>query len=349
MGKTVVGLYDTENLARQAADELKRNGFDDLPVHVETQETGTSSFTREREDADLVHALEDSGVPRDDAEFYTEGVRRGGGLLIVETPDEQADNAARFMNMHEPIQRERREPDWRERGYTGYEPEGESFTSEALHTERERFQDRPEEESEEAHMTEAREEMHVGKRKVEGGGARIHKRVIERPVEEEVELREEEVDVERQRATESTAEEDPFQEETVEMSETREEPVVEKETHIEGEVVAKKKARERSETVQDTVRETEIDIEDLSEGFEEYRPRFREHYESTFGDTERGYDEYEPAYQFGYAYGSHEDYAGHNFKRAESQLRRDYERRHGKGTFDRVRGAVRHGFRVRMT
>ena len=227
MAKTVVGLYDTEELARRAADELKKHGFDDIPVHIEARGAEVStSFTRDR-GGNLVQALQNVGVPQNEAEFYSEGVQRGGSLVVVEAPDERADTAARLMNEHEPIHPEQRE-------WSRTSSKGERTTSEQG--------------EEEAHLTEAREELHVGKRKVEGGGARIHKRVKERPVEETVELHEEEVDVEERPASESTSKEDPFREETVEMKETREEPVVEKETKIEGEVVARKKSRERSET-----------------------------------------------------------------------------------------------------
>lgn len=348
MAKTIVGLYDTETDARRAVDELRNNGFDEDRIHIEAHGAGESRFTRHRE-GDLLDALHEAGVPQEDAEFYAEGVRRGGSLLIAEAVDDRADRAARLMNVHGPVRRAKREAAWREHGYTGYDPQAGSYTTEEAEAERARYRTAPEEE-EEVHLTEAREEMRVGKREVESGGARIHKRVKERPVEETVTLREEEVDVERRSTSETTTDpERAFEEETIEMTETKEEPVVEKETYVEGEVVARKKSRQRSETVRETVRETEIEVEEAGEGFEEHAEDFRRHFETNYAETGADYESYEPAYQFGYAYGSHEDYVGHNFKRAESQLRRDYERRHGKGTFDRVKGAVRHGFQLRTS
>ena len=43
----------------------------------------------------------------------------------------------------------------------------------------------------------AEEELHVGKRDVNRGRVRIHSHVVEKPVEEQVTLRHETVDVER--------------------------------------------------------------------------------------------------------------------------------------------------------
>jgi uncharacterized protein (TIGR02271 family) len=112
----------------------------------------------------------------------------------------------------------------------------------------------------------AEEELHVGKREVNRGRVRLHSRVIERPVQEQVTLREERVDVERRPVSGTTQAGalggDPFQERTIEVEERGEEAVVSKEARVVEEVVVRKEADQRTETISDTVRKTEVDVED---------------------------------------------------------------------------------------
>jgi uncharacterized protein (TIGR02271 family) len=109
------------------------------------------------------------------------------------------------------------------------------------------------------------ERLQVGKREVNRGRVRLHSRMIERPVQEQVTLREERVDVERRPVsgtTQAGALGDPFQERTIEVEERGEEAVVSKEARVVEEVVVRKEADQRTETVSDTVRKTEVDVED---------------------------------------------------------------------------------------
>jgi uncharacterized protein (TIGR02271 family) len=112
------------------------------------------------------------------------------------------------------------------------------------------------------------EELHVGKREVSHGRVRIHSHVVERPVQEQVTLRDETVAVERRptsgRATTLTG--DAFQERTIEVEEHDEQAVVSKEARVKEELVVRTDVEERTETVQDTVRRTEVDIEDERTG-----------------------------------------------------------------------------------
>jgi len=113
----------------------------------------------------------------------------------------------------------------------------------------------------------AEEELHVGKREVNRGRVRIHSHVVERPVEEKVNLRQEHVQVER-RPVEGSAtpgaanDSDMFRERTVEMEERAEEPVIGKEAQVREELVVHKDVDEKSKTVSDKVRRTEVEVED---------------------------------------------------------------------------------------
>lgn len=111
------------------------------------------------------------------------------------------------------------------------------------------------------------EELAVGKRQVQSGGAHIRTGVTETPVEQTVNLREEHVTVNRHAVNEPlTDTAGAFREQSFEMTETDEVPVVSKQARVVEEVVVGKTATERTQTVHDTVRRTDVEVEDLTGG-----------------------------------------------------------------------------------
>jgi hypothetical protein len=63
------------------------------------------------------------GLNQDTAEFYAEGVRRGSTLVAVEVEDDQIDVAQDILNRHHPVDLAARAEQWREAGWTGFDPE----------------------------------------------------------------------------------------------------------------------------------------------------------------------------------------------------------------------------------
>ena len=107
------------------------------------------------------------------------------------------------------------------------------------------------------------ERLRVGKREVAQGAVRVRSYVVERPVEEQVRLRQERVNVDRQPVDRPVgAGAEPFKEQTIQARATSEEPVVSKEARVVEEVGVHKQASERTETVRDTVRETKVEVDD---------------------------------------------------------------------------------------
>lgn len=104
------------------------------------------------------------------------------------------------------------------------------------------------------------EELQVGKREVETGGVRLRSRIVEKDVSENINLREEKVNVERNTVNRPASEAD-LVEENIEVVEHAEVPVVNKEARVVEEVKLNKEVTERNETVSDTVLKTEVDIE----------------------------------------------------------------------------------------
>jgi len=117
------------------------------------------------------------------------------------------------------------------------------------------------------------ENLQVGKREVETGGARINSRIVEQEVEENITLREEHVQVERNPVNRpvSSADLNNFKEGEIELTEHAEVPVVNKEARVVEEISLEKQVTERDEVVRDTVRKTEVDVDNLNAGTNNFR------------------------------------------------------------------------------
>ncbi|HEX9958379.1 MAG TPA: YsnF/AvaK domain-containing protein [Fibrella sp.] len=109
------------------------------------------------------------------------------------------------------------------------------------------------------------ENLEVGKRQVETGGVRVRSRIVERPVEESLRLREERVYVQRNPVNRPATDADltTFQEGEIELHETAERAVVSKTANVVEEISIGKEVNEREEVIRDTVRSTEVDVENL--------------------------------------------------------------------------------------
>lgn len=70
----------------------------------------------------LLGALIGLGIPEEEAEFYAEGVRRGGVLVTVQTEDGSTEQVMSILNRHHPADINERAAQWREQGWTGYDP-----------------------------------------------------------------------------------------------------------------------------------------------------------------------------------------------------------------------------------
>lgn len=194
------------------------------------------------------------------------------------------------------------------------------------------------------------EELKVGKREVQRGGARIYSRVVETPVNESVGLREEHVDVQRRVVDQPINPVDiaAFKEQSIEMRETAEEAVVQKSARIVEEVTIGKHVSERQEQIYDTVRHTEVEVERLGSAAPDNDSYYRNHYQSTYAASGGAYDDFAPAYTYGSQMRS--QYAGRQWDDVETDLRSDWDTRNSGGvsTWEKMKAAVRHGW-DRMT
>ena len=109
------------------------------------------------------------------------------------------------------------------------------------------------------------EDLAVGKREVNTGGVRVRSRIVEKPVEDHLRLREEHIYVERNPVNRPATERDlnTFREGEVEITENSEVPMVDKEARVVEEVRLRKETEERDATIRDTVKKTDVEIDKL--------------------------------------------------------------------------------------
>jgi uncharacterized protein (TIGR02271 family) len=287
MAKYVVGLFEDPNDAQAVESDLRSAGFSSSNVELHS---GNASG--------VISRLTDAGIPDEDANVYAEGVRRGGSLVTVYTEsDDQAYQAADIMNRHNIVDIDRLGQEYRAGGWTRYdetagpyETTGTAYAGTTGTTDYDRTAatagttgtvgttdvdyDRTTATTGTTGTTDqgetavpiVEEELRVGKRETDRGGVRVDTRVEETPVEEQVNLRDETVSVERRRVDQPVTDADAtaFQEGAFEVREQGEEAIVDKQARVVEEVVVRKDVEDRTETVQDTVRRTDVDVENLS-------------------------------------------------------------------------------------
>jgi uncharacterized protein (TIGR02271 family) len=287
----VTAFFDSRTDAEEAISRLHAAGIDRdsirlTPSSEQGAETsgGTSTQSFPEASAGLWDSLRDLFLPDEDRHTYAEGLRRGGYLVSVDASDADYERVIDILDDEGTIDIDERASSWRSEGWSGSSTSGVSLgetanlttglsdasgsTTDAasglgtasLNTSSERVSGGDEV------IPVAEERLTVGKRDVSHGRVRIRSYVVERPVSEQVNLREEHIEVERRPVSGSTqagtVSGDPFQERTIEVEERGEEAVVSKEARVVEEVVVRKEADQRTETISDTVRKTEVDVED---------------------------------------------------------------------------------------
>jgi len=237
----------------------------------------------------LTGALVGAGIPEEDANIYAEGVRRGDTLITVRADDDvEAQRAADIMNNNNVVDIDDRGEEFRTGGWARFDESAgpydiaQSTTTAASSTpvagdntrinaagyadvDRTTTGSTNIDREGEIAIPRVEEELRVGKRAVERGGLRVRTYVEQVPVNEQVTLRDEEVQVERRPVDRAVtgADIDAFQEGTFEVREHDEEAIVDKQARVVEEVVVRKDVQEHTETIQDTVRRTDVEVEQL--------------------------------------------------------------------------------------
>lgn len=251
MSSNIIGCFDNAADARAVQQELIATGFSPNNVRLINEAAQRATTTSSSDETGMWQSIKEAFGFADERDrmSYTEAARRGGVLVSVDAPDNEIDRAVQVMRRHNVVDLDAREAQWRQQGWTGAAAAGAQRTAAR--------------EGEEV-VPVVEEEVRVGKRAVQAGGVRVYSRVTERPVEENVNLRQEHVAVERRPVDRPVTDRDrAFQEKAIEATETREEAVVDKHARVTEEVAVRKDVEEKTETVRDTARKTDVEVEQI--------------------------------------------------------------------------------------
>jgi stress response protein YsnF len=288
MAQTVVGFFDDAAEAQRAVEQLVSNGFDRSRIDVSSgRNSGTSVSTSGNRDNDRDN---ENGITRffknlfgdndDEANRYSRvGMQSNSIVTVHAQSSDEAERAADLLDDYGAINVNERASQYEGTGTTGdYDRTSADYdrTTDSDYTARTgAYSDTTNTRSDIGDRTDrdrdttinrVEEDLEVGKRTVERGGVRVRSRIVERPVEESIRLREEHVNVERN-PVDRVANRDElsnFEERDIELTERAEVPVVNKEARVVEEIRLSKDVEEREETIRDTVRSTEVDVQDLS-------------------------------------------------------------------------------------
>jgi uncharacterized protein (TIGR02271 family) len=263
-------MFDSRSQAEAARERLTQSRIDADDVRIidqtESARSASGSGGDTGEGEGLWSAIKSAFLPLDDSHAYEEGMRRGGFLLCARVDEDRADEAIRILDESDRVDLDERQSNWRSEGWTPHRQAGASGASGDLQQSEARQTQQTDRTVAEETIPIVEEELRVGKREVERGGARVRSYVTETPVREQVSLREEHVSVERRPVDrelgQSELQGDMMKDREVSMTETAEEAVVGKEARVTEELVVRKTAEERTETVEDNVRHTEVEIDE---------------------------------------------------------------------------------------
>jgi len=272
MSRTVTALYDSRAEAEAARQRLSAEVNLSSARIIDQESHGSGRPEGSMNRVPMSH---------EDRHAFGEGIRRGGFLLCAEVEShEDADRIVRLLEESSSVDLDQRQQDW---GKEGWSPQPTRTAAAGMPATGATAAPRGIGSGQtvaEEHIPLVEEELVVGKREVDRGGARVRTYVREVPVHEQVNLREEHVSVERRPVNETLdrgaldRDSDLLRDRTIEMTETAEEAVVGKEARVAEEVVVRKTATERVEQVEDTVRHTQVDIDENASGSSADRSAF---------------------------------------------------------------------------
>jgi len=291
--RTITAFFDSQDDAQDAVDRLIADGISRDRIRlVAGAASGSTNTSYPESGTGFWEALKDLFMPDEDRYTYAEGLRRGGYLVTVQATDAEYERALDILDDEGTIDIDARQDEWRSEGWTGYSgatasdmttpstglgsttagyssgstpgaTSGTGLGSTASAYSDTRQTTRTGVTGNEEVIPVVEEELRIGKRDVTHGRVRVRSYVVETPVSEDVQLREEHVRVERRPVDRAVSGEDRlFQDRTIELDERAEEAVVAKDARVREELVIKKDVDTRTQTVADTVRRTEVQVDD---------------------------------------------------------------------------------------
>lgn len=84
----------------------------------------------------IVDALKNAGHSDEEANFYAEGVRRGGTLVSAKVPEDRIAEAESVLHRHKAVDRQMRTDHYRRDGWSRFDPAAPAYTPEEIEGER---------------------------------------------------------------------------------------------------------------------------------------------------------------------------------------------------------------------
>jgi uncharacterized protein (TIGR02271 family) len=249
----VVALYDTDASARAAVKTLRSAGYSADDISIIQNES-------DAEKAGLHHPgiwqrLFGHDLEHHEAAVLSRSLREGSAIVSVRVSESEAPKVISLLDSHKPVDVLDRARSYGLMGNTEGTKSGAMFSAPTSKG------------TEEQVVRLAEEQLNVGKRVIDSGLTRVRRVIVEKPVEANVTLHEEHVEIMRRAISEPGPGKDiDWSDKTIEVSETAEEAVVDKTARITEEVVIRRTGSDHVQTVRDTVRRQQVDVERIPVG-----------------------------------------------------------------------------------
>lgn len=246
--QTVIGIFEKGIDAQLAAQKLESSNISSNNIDISNQSNRDRMGDADRNESDGVGNFFSSLFgDNDESRKHSEVARKGWIVTVHANSRQEAERAAEILDQSGAIDVDEHSMRMRnEQGAStarGTSPSAGSDTRIPI----------------------IEEKTNIGKRESEAGGVRLRSRIVERPVEENLRLREEHVTVERNPVNRAANEGDlqSFKEGEMQIRERTEVPIVNKEARVVEEIKVHKDTDVRNETIRSTERKTEVDVDKL--------------------------------------------------------------------------------------
>jgi uncharacterized protein (TIGR02271 family) len=286
MTHTVVGLFTNRSDAQTAMQELVQAGF--IKENIDLSNRSLADTNANPADAGYTNTTDNQGIgdrisnffsslfdDESTASSYTNAAYDADAILTVQADSaERAREASEILDRNGAMDIDENNAQYGSSGYSNNtEYNNQNYTETSTTTGTADYDTTSNQANlrgdmnvdEKGVIPVMEENIQVGKREVERGGARIRSRVIEKPVEANVRLREEHVVVNRRPVNRAVTDADVnnFRQGDIEITEHAEVPVVNKQARVVEEIEVGKTVEEHDQTIRDTVRRTDVDVQEV--------------------------------------------------------------------------------------
>jgi stress response protein YsnF len=254
-GHNLVAVFSSRSDADAARERLLTEGVAQSDIRVSADHNTASTTTAPPKHEGGFFDWLFGDVPADQQTWYATNLREGRTAVSVYVRDRNYEHVRDVLEEFNPIDIDDNDVGTAQIGSRDAETFAEPIVGQARTESRPRTTD-----DRDQVIPLAKEELDIGKRETERR-YKIRTYVVEKPVEEQVHLRDERVTIERRPVSGDRSAAVGLQGREFEVIERHEEPVVAKKSGAAEEVLVHKEVTDRIETIRDKVRETKVDID----------------------------------------------------------------------------------------